>query len=438
MTPLQYVSAIGRFWYLVVLGVVLGVIGATAVAAAPATAYRSSAAVLVSATPLGNQTQATAYTTNLYAQGRMATFLGLAEGPTLEEEVLAESDLDLSAAQLRSRLEITVPTDSTVLSLTVTDDEADRAEAIATAASEAMVRVINRQENRRGPENALVRAAVRTPATEASAATLAPEAWRNPALGGAAGVVLGLLLAVGAARLDPRGHTDDSVADALGAPVLGSLPGPALAIPFRRRSVAGSSAWDGTVRRLRAHLLLDHRESTSAVVLALTSTQDLPETGRLAVDLGVSLSDGGARVLLVDCNLRTSRMADQLGLDPTAAGDLGHYLDGADSGGGVVQRHSSGVDVILGRTSSSSEGDAEELLLSPSFVTLLDDARSRYDVVLLPTPGTTAGVDALVVAARCDGVLLVTRRQTRGSRLREAAEQLRSSGATLRGAIVLP
>ena len=77
------------------------------------------------------------------------------------------------------------------------------------------------------------------------------------------------------------------------------------------------------------------------------------------------------------------------------------------------------------------------LLDSVAFADLLKDLRRRYDSVIVDTPPVPQIADGLLVAAKCDAVLLVVRLGTVQRReLTSAAEALREPPFTLLGMVV--
>jgi Mrp family chromosome partitioning ATPase len=69
--------------------------------------------------------------------------------------------------------------------------------------------------------------------------------------------------------------------------------------------------------------------------------------------------------------------------------------------------------------------------------TALELLRQSFTYVVIDTPPILSSTDALLVAARCDGVILVVRRgRTPGKALREAAGRFHQVGARLLGVVL--
>src|SRR6185436_16342757 len=91
------------------------------------------------------------------------------------------------------------------------------------------------------------------------------------------------------------------------APVRGNQDRPVL---------SGSSDFSEAIRALRTSLALSHRSTGSAIVV-VTSAQPLEGKTTTACNLALALAYGGARVLLVDADMRRPGVHTGLGLDNT-------------------------------------------------------------------------------------------------------------------------
>lgn len=431
MTPLQYAMVVARGWWLVLLGALLGAVVGWMTTDNLAS-YTSSSSILLSPTQVASATSSEAYTANLLAQGRVQSYADLADNDAVTERVIEDLDLDLTPAELASQVTATATPATTVLNLSVTDEDPEQAQVIAQGVSDRLVTLITRVERRRADGTALVRAEIESaPQLPTDSASTPPE-WRNPALGAAGGLVLGLAAAVVAGRLDRRLRTDDEVVEALGAPVIGRVPPP-------RRGRRGASHGDAvlaSVRALRTAVFFHHPGPGRSLSVAITSPREVPDLAEVTVALATALVGTGHRVLLVEADLQQPRVAGLLDLDADKTTGLAPHLEGSQDQAEVVHHHAaSGLDVVpAGRASE----DAADLLHSQAFGRLLVDAASRYDFVLVTTPPTDAGTDAAAVAAQCDTTLVaVARRRTKAPELRATATQLEQVGAEVVGAVVV-
>lgn len=139
----------------------------------------------------------------------------------------------------------------------------------------------------------------------------------------------------------------------------------------------------------------------------------LPGSGgtSVLVSLARSFAMLDERVLVVDANFRRPGLHKALGVGETPG--LGDVLAGRSTLADAAQQVEGTLHVLA---SGSQETRVFERLNSDAMSRVLDEARDRYDVVLVDVPPMAVAGDALVVANRCDASLLVARAysETRG------------------------
>ncbi len=112
-----------------------------------------------------------------------------------------------------------------------------------------------------------------------------------------------------------------------------------------------------------------------------------------------------SRVLLIDADLRASRMHQVLGAPATPG--LTDYLRGQADECAVIQRgHEGNLCFIPG---GSSVSNSSELLLGARMKQLLEWVTPVFDWLVLDSPPALPVHDASVIADLCDGVLFVVR-----------------------------
>ena len=188
-----------------------------------------------------------------------------------------------------------------------------------------------------------------------------------------------------------------------------------------------------TLRAVRSQLMLRWfaRGSKSLVVLGME-----PGDGAslFTANLAVVFSQLGEHTLLVDANLRKPRQHEifdlktRQGLSDVLAGRA--ELD-------VVAKVESFVALSV-LAAGTLPPNPQELLSRSSFVTLNKQLESRYDAVLYDVPAYTTGSDAIAVAARAGGVLLVARKnKTPMADVAAMSEQMTQSGAQVVGSVMV-
>jgi capsular exopolysaccharide synthesis family protein len=149
------------------------------------------------------------------------------------------------------------------------------------------------------------------------------------------------------------------------------------------------------------------QQSRGVRVVAITSPGTNDGKTLTSINLAAALARGpGARVLLVDADLRRPSVASQLGMSEDGVGLAAALGDGA----GSLREVARAVDAVPGLwvvPAGAALHDVHELLRSPRFEPLLAEARTAYDFVVMDTPPLMPVCDAAVLARFVDGLLVV-------------------------------
>ncbi len=184
-------------------------------------------------------------------------------------------------------------------------------------------------------------------------------------------------------------------------------------------------------KRLRSNLLFC---GTEKKVILVTSAMSNEGKSSVSLLLAKSLADMGKNVLLIDCDLRKSVLAEQFEGSSMRQG-LSHLLSGQKKMGDVIYHvDNSPLDIL---PAGAVPPNPVELLLGERMQKLVEFAREKYDYLILDCPPVGMVSDAVAVAPLCDGVLLVIAAGeiSRGFALR-VKEQLQKTGTPLLGAIL--
>ncbi len=146
-------------------------------------------------------------------------------------------------------------------------------------------------------------------------------------------------------------------------------------------------------------------------VRTLACMSGLPEAGTTAfvTNLADSIAARGSKVLVIDANFRRSNLAAAMGMDSAAAGrevGLGDVLRGGISLTDATKSAGDHVDIL---SAGSVENRVFELLTTARMDEVLQEASTRYDLVILDLPPVVAAGDAMAVANKVDGTILVVR-----------------------------
>lgn len=167
--------------------------------------------------------------------------------------------------------------------------------------------------------------------------------------------------------------------------------------------------------------------------LVLVSDEAGSGCTELAANLAVVFAQLGERTLLVDADLRDSqqhllfKLTNRQGLTDILA-------DRADIGCINKINRLPGLSVL---TSGTPAPNPQELLARPQFKLLLDELEQRYDVIVIDSPALEGCVDAQVIAAPVQGVVLVANQhETKAQALQDAVSLIRNTGAQVLGCVL--
>ncbi|WP_320068476.1 polysaccharide biosynthesis tyrosine autokinase [Micromonospora sp. RTGN7] len=425
----DYLRAVRRSWWVVLLAVMVSLGVAALVTVQTKPRYVASVTYFVT---IPNQGVSEAYQGSIFMQQRVKSYTDLLESDRLAQSVVAKTPLGLTAEEVQSRINASTVPDTVLLRGTVTDTDAARALRLTEAVSAQFVELVRAVETpvegRTAPIKVEVISGPRVGSTPVS-----PKPGLNLAIGALVGLLAGLGLAVLRTRLDTRLRDTVGLQRATGSPLLGEIPfDPAARAAPLIVGAAANSARAEAVRKLRTNLrFVDVHEP--ARVIAVTSALKGEGKTTLSCNLAIALAEAGWRVALVDADLRRPKVAEYLGLESSVG--LTDVLLGDVNVGDVVQRW--GDKSLLVLPAGSIPPNPSELLGSKAMADLLLVLRESADIVVIDTAPLRNVTDGVVVAVQADGALLVSRygRTDRGQ-VAAAAQSLQSVSVRLLGCVL--
>jgi polysaccharide biosynthesis transport protein len=274
-----------------------------------------------------------------------------------------------------------------------------------------------------------------------------PKTARNTLLGGVLGLLLGLGIAFLLERFDRRIREPRDLEAIYGLPLLGVIPeSAALARDAKDKERARETLPAGEAEAfylIRAHLRYFNVDREMRTLLIVSAG---PGDGKTTVarHLAATAARMGSRVLLLETDLRRPTLAQQLGLQ------FGPGLADVLIGAVMLDEVTQAVDLETLPSGNSAKGrtfdalvagatlppNPGELIESHAMETVLEQAQSSYDLVVIDTPPLTAVSDAFPLLRKVDGVIIVGRV---GRNRRDVAERLHETltgaGAPLLGVV---
>jgi len=396
-----YVQAVRKYWWLVLLMTGLCV-GASIVLTYTATPqYESSVTFFVSTSA---NADGTALQADQYAQRRVNSYVGLLTSEKLAQSVIDNAHLDMTVSQVTGSIAAAADLNTVLLTATVTNSSPERSLAIATAISTQFGQMVAQLDNHGSPENANVVLNVVSGPT-LNPVPVSPRKTLNIGLGVLLGLALGLAAAILREVLDNTVRSPQVLRTMSEAPVLG-------VIAADRGSKKSPLIVDNHARSVRAEAFRQLRTNLQFIdaarpvgVLVVTSSIANEGKSTTAINLAVSFSDSGRRVLLIEADLRRPRVAEYLGLE--GAVGLTNVLVGQAAIDDVLQPWGRGGLTVL--PSGTIPPNPSELMGSPLMAELIIQLRKSFDMIIIDTPPVLPVTDAAVASRLVDGVVVVVR-----------------------------
>ncbi|MEU1568286.1 polysaccharide biosynthesis tyrosine autokinase [Streptomyces mirabilis] len=420
-----YHNVMQQIWCIVV-GLLVGALGAAGLTMLMTTTYRSTTAIYVYV-PRPSAGLGDAYQGTLYTQQQVRAYGDLVRTEAIIQPVANKLGLPHSKGKLKDQVSVDVPLDSVVLGISAVDRSPKQAARIANAFAAELTNYVNNLEM--GARSGQVQLKV-VDSAQPDNDPYSPNLPLNLALGMLGGAFLGLGLGTAVSRLDTRIKTAHQLTTVVPCPILASIPTDLpTGGPSEQRKINCFSSYAESYRKLRANLsFLGTAQSNRTFLVTSPSVGEGKST--IALDLARTLADSGARCLLIDADLRRPSVAARLNL----IGDVGlsSVLAGLADIEAVLQEHE-GLTVLA---SGPTPPNPAELLGSESMIQLLKSLSDRFDRIIIDTAPLLPVADTRMLVSRVDGVILVARqRKSRTEELAEAVGALDTAGARLVGAV---
>ncbi|NJL60898.1 MAG: polysaccharide biosynthesis tyrosine autokinase [Methylacidiphilales bacterium] len=170
-------------------------------------------------------------------------------------------------------------------------------------------------------------------------------------------------------------------------------------------------------------------------VILVTSTGSGEGKTTSAYNLGIASARAGKRTLVIETDLRSPSYCQSLGVtvDPNATAEPLRYYNNPSECIRLVPL----VENLYILPSPGPVRNSAAIIESSEIRRLMEDARQRFDFVILDTSALGLSNDPLLIQPYSDGIILVARpNYTQESVFGEAVDQLLESEMNLLGAIV--
>ncbi len=266
--------------------------------------------------------------------------------------------------------------------------------------------------------------------------------------GGLAGLIFSIFLAFGLEALDDTLKTSEDIETFSPFHTLGAVPHfqevasstrvtgvnkrqtPARLITLTAPESLAAEAF----RSLRSSILLSSADRRTKVIL-ITSSFMSEGKSTLSANIAITLAQRGARVLLVDSDLRRSTQHKVFGLEGPRGGfsNLLSQVDAQD----VYVTPNPELPTLTLLPAGPKPPNPAELLASNRMAELVRQWREEYDHVIIDSAPILMVSDSLALAARADGAVLVVRAGlTRKKAILRSFDILNRSNIRILGAVM--
>jgi succinoglycan biosynthesis transport protein ExoP len=396
----DYIKVLQKRWKFVALLTLLAVAGAALASVMTTPIYEARTQLFVSTQQQGGASDALQGSS--FTEKRVKSYADVVKSPRVLQPVVEQLGLDVSASALSDRITAEAPLGTVLINVAVRGPSPTEAAAIANAVGSSFTAVVAELEPgvRGGPS--LVTVSTLEPASAPGAPT-SPNTSLNLLLGLLVGLALGVAAAVLRETLDTSVKGEADVRQVTDASVLGGIsfdPDASDRPLVVQADPQGSRA--EAFRQLRTNLqFVDVTNHPKSFVV----TSSIPNEGKstTAANLAITMAAAGARVCLIEGDLRRPKVAEYLGLEGGVG--LTTVLIGQAELHDVLQPWGKGDLHVL--PAGQLPPNPSELLGSVAMEELLRKLEADFDAVVIDAPPLLPVTDAAVLTKLADGAVVV-------------------------------
>jgi len=335
-------------------------------------------------------------------------------------EVIDYAGVNRTYSEVKGMLQAEAVDETEIFQVTVTSTDPNEAEKIANAIAYILPKRIATIIE--GTSAKVVEAAI-VPANPSS-----PNPVKNTVIGFLLGFILSVAVVALRSIFDITIRTEDDIEQVTKYPVLTAVPDMTAASKGgshyygygneKKRTGTGKDALFGSgigfaaseaYKLLRTKLQFSFADDNTSHVIAVSSALSGEGKSLSSINLAYSLAELGKKVVLVDCDMRRPTLAEKLGIDKQLG--LSSYLTRQSELVDLVQYCGITGDERAFHVIASGQNPPNpiELLSSARMALALNILRKSYDYVILDLPPVGEVSDALAIADKADGTLLIVR-----------------------------
>lgn len=331
--------------------------------------------------------------------------------PVREQAMNSLTAQGYDEGQVASAITVTAVTDTRFIYIQATNEHPEYAAAYANELAKAFAEQatdLMQLENVNIVEEA-----------ETAKSPVSPRKARNMVLGFAAGLVIGVAIAIAIDLLDRKVRYPDDLKNRYKKYVLlGTVPDfENLGTQSKRRAKGkeeeyigkaendyflGGDVVEEALKSIRTNILFSGTEGASRCI-ALTSS--VPGEGKTttSINLAIAFAKSGYRTVLLDADLRRPKVHKRFRIK-TVKGLTSALVTGGDLASMIIPDVIENLDVM---PAGIRPPNPPELLGSGAMGKLIEYLRGEYDIIIVDTPPVGLFTDAALVAKFCDSTIYV-------------------------------
>lgn len=352
-----------------------------------------------------------------YAQKVVNTYINFLKTKVFYTRILEETQLPYTVEMLRDNMKITTVNNTEIFQVSVTTNSAADsyrlAEAIQTLAPEFIKGIKNTTQ-----------ISVVDPVVMPTIPS-GPHVPVNTAIGGLLGLIISVLLVFAWELIDVNVKTEEELKLRYNRPILGNIPNyqnttavknKLRNIFIRKSRIKSGSRLDKIIdensrfliteayRTLRSNLRYTLRKDGCRIILV---NSPMPEDGKstTCANLGITIAQTGAKVLLIDCDLRKGRLHSFFNFKSMPG--LSDILSGI-AGETEVIRDTNYKNLQVLPMGNKPPNPAE-MLSGVHMEELITKLSKQFDYIVVDSPPVNVVSDVMGLIKLIDGILMVVR-----------------------------
>ena len=350
-----------------------------------------------------------------YAQKVVTTYINFLQTKVFYTQVLEKSRLDYTQMQLKEMTEINAVNNTEIFQISVTSYKAEDSYHLVTVMQEIAPELIRKIKT--SAEISVVDPV--TFPTEPSG----PNVLLNTVAGGLLGFLLSVVVSFSWEMIDVNVKSQEELTKKYQKPILGAIPN---YDTHKRRSYLFRKIFHKKQQKKGRNsnaINEDTKFATTEAYKALRTNlrytickegckkvlinSPIPEDGKstTCANIGITIAQTGAKVLLMDCDLRKGRLHSFFHIKSRPG--VSDLLSGIINEKDVIQNTAhANLQVI---TMGSMPPNPTELLAGTGMEELIKKLEKNYDYIILDSPPVNVVSDALSLTKLVDGIILVVR-----------------------------